>query len=676
MIRELLTERQCIENSVIAQLLVMKNYFKLDGAQIQLKYHDENQEICFRFEPDTTIKQIRDEIGQHVHCGSAKSICNFENFISEIHKSDNRLLLEISNEKETEKEICIISELHDDINIIESELINAVKTVLNKLCVEEIIDIDCIDMMSQEQKERILSFKGDRFQILSEQNYISEFQKTVEKYPDKTAVVYEDSILTYRQLSDKVNQVSRLLKSYGVEKEDTVVVVEERTDKMLISILAIWKSGGVYVPVDGYQGMERINGILHEVKPKVIIYDETIRNDFELNGLSAVLLEKTRLFAESANLSTLSLEQDITHEQLAYIIFTSGSTGKPKGAMVEHLGMINHMLAKIKELGLDESAVIVQNASQCFDISVWQFCVALLTGGTTLIVSNDTMLNLYEFSDILYEKGVTDLEVVPSFLDVMLDLMDLMMDDEDIERRGYLNLKHIIVTGERLPSKLVKKWFRMFPKVDMMNAYGPTEAADDITHYIMNQEPQGDDIPVGHAILNMNIYILDKSNQLCPIGVTGEICVSGAGVGRGYINNREQTNKVFVNNIFEDGYSRLYHTGDFGRWMSDGNIKYRGRLDEQVKVHGFRIELGDVRALILKHPAIKDAVVVCKTKENDEKYLCAYIISSEHISDEQVSETMKQYGPYYMVPEKFVYLNIFPLTENGKIDTKKLASFE
>ncbi|MCP4108165.1 MAG: amino acid adenylation domain-containing protein, partial [Desulfobacteraceae bacterium] len=274
-------------------------------------------------------------------------------------------------------------------------------------------------------------------------------------------------------------------------------------------------------------------------------------------------------------------------EDLAYVIYTSGSTGKPKGAMVEHIGMMNHISAKIDLLNVTPESRIVQNATQCFDISGWQMLTALFKGGTTYIYSNDLILDPVEMIRKVVEHRITILEVVPTFLAMLIESFtkDIVLKD----------LEYCLVTGEEVKRDLVKQWFDYFPGKRLVNAYGPTEASDDITHYVMDDVPGNSIIPIGKTVQNFNIYIVDRNFRLSPIGVNGEIVVSGVGVGRGYVNNRERTKQSFMSDPFiKERNVRLYKTGDFGRWLPDGNIEFLGRIDNQVKIRGFRIELGEI----------------------------------------------------------------------------------
>ncbi|MCP4179820.1 MAG: AMP-binding protein, partial [bacterium] len=364
-----------------------------------------------------------------------------------------------------------------------------------------------------------------------------------------------------------------------------------------------------------------------------------------------------------------NLMREIRPTDLSYIIFTSGSTGVPKGAMVEHAGMLNHLLSKIDILGITEKNRIVQNASHCFDISIWQFFAALLKGGTTYIYNNDLILNPSKMIQQLMEDNITIFEVVPTFLSLLLESIDRNI--------RLVDLEFCLVTGEEVKKDVVEQWFDLFPGKTLVNAYGPTEASDDITHYVMDRAPEHSIVPIGKPVQNFNIYIIDKNFKLCPIGVDGELVVSGMGVGRGYVNNPERTALVFMDDPFiENETLRLYKTGDLARWRPDGNIEFLGRIDHQVKIRGFRIELGEIENSLIKHNEISSAVVVAKEGTDGDDQLVAYYVSDEELDTSELRFYLRRSLPDYMVPSFFMHMGTLPLTSNGKIDRKALPEVD
>src|SRR5205085_385845 len=303
---------------------------------------------------------------------------------------------------------------------------------------------------------------------------------------------------------------------------------------------------------------------------------------------------------------------------LAYVIYTSGSTGVPKGAMVEHRGMLNHLRAKISDFQLGSADVLAQTAPQSFDISIWQFLAALLVGGSVKVATDEVVRDTFLLLDWLEREDVSVLEVVPSQLRAMLQTIEVA----GAGRWKLPALRWLFVTGEALPPELSRRWLGRYPQTPLVNAYGPTECSDDVTHYVIREPPPEGSFstPIGRPILNTQIYILDRHFSPLPVGVAGEVFVGGSGVGRGYFDEPAQTAEVFVPNPFaaEPG-ARLYRTGDLACHLSDGNIEFLHRIDYQVKVRGFRIETGEIEAALIEHAAVREAVVVAPEEVSGEK---------------------------------------------------------
>ncbi len=357
--------------------------------------------------------------------------------------------------------------------------------------------------------------------------------------------------------------------------------------------------------------------------------------------------------------------QTVSQSQIAYVIYTSGSTGNPKGAIIEHAGMLNHIYAKLSDLEMSEHDTVAQIASQSFDISIWQMFSALCIGGKTIIIDDEVVYKPLEFFKVIKDNNVSILEVVPTYLSLLLDYAP----DSSV----FDSLRYVLVTGETLKYPLVKRFFEKFPGIKLVNAYGPTEASDDICHYIMHQAPESPVIPVGSPLKNLNIYIVDEQMQLCPTGFPGEICVSGVGVGLGYLNNPEKTQNAFVH----DSY-RIYKTGDIGRWLPTGDIEFLGRKDEQIKIRGYRIELGEIEQTIMTLDGnIKECVVMLREEAvTGEKYLVAFLMSINNDAENELKRDLARLLPDYMIPHQLVFLDEMPLTPNGKIDKNILKEMK
>ena len=531
---------------------------------------------------------------------------------------------------------------------------------------EEIIDVE-------ERKKLLGRMTQETGTFPLEKPVVRLFEEEVEKNPDHMAVVFKDIQLSYRELNSKSHGLAELLKRKGIEKDRLVTVMMARSHWMVISILAIWKPGGAYVPIDPDYPQKRIESILEVSEPGILLTDtDSLPARLKKGkkwGEKIVVLDQVSLPGKDSN----QVSSEVEMSDLAYVIFTSGSTGKPKGAMVEHGGIANHIWAKIGDTGMKKGSIMAQNASFTFVVSVWQFFAPLVLGGKIVIYSQGTIMEPQKFVKQLKKDGVSILEVVPSYLSTMLE-------SDMLEPSARLSLKCLVVTGEALKPELVRRWFEVYPGIKMINAYGATETSDDISHFPISQASEYESIIIGKSLPNLDIYILDNTMQLCPLGVKGEICVSGVGVGRGYLKNKNQTKQVFLEDPLNPKEGRrLYKTGDMGRILPDGNIEYCGRMDNQVKIRGFRVELGEIESEILNHPKIKDAVVMLKTDEKGQKNLYTYIVTSETSNQEFKAHNyraLKRYLSYrlpgYMIPNQVIELERLPLNPHGKVDRKSL----
>lgn len=355
--------------------------------------------------------------------------------------------------------------------------------------------------------------------------------------------------------------------------------------------------------------------------------------------------------------------------EAAYVISTSGSTGVPKGAIVEHRGMLNHLWGKLRTLELTADDVIAQTASQCFDISVWQFLAPLLCGGRVCIVPDEIAHDPVALLRHVEAAGVTVLEVVPAMLQGMLDVVA----DRDEPEPVLTCLRMVLPTGEALPASLCRRRFARYPTVPLVNAYGPAECADDVALHRISRSPDGPaaSMPVGRPVPNLELYVLSPSLQPLPVGVAGELCVAGIGVGRGYLGDPAKTADVFVPHPFSKELgARLYRTGDLAQYLPNGLLQFLGRMDHQVKVRGFRIELGEIETQLMEHPDVREAVAVVREDGRGDKRLVAYATGG--LSGDTLREFLRERLPDYMVPTTIVVLDALPRNANGKIDRRAL----
>jgi amino acid adenylation domain-containing protein len=356
---------------------------------------------------------------------------------------------------------------------------------------------------------------------------------------------------------------------------------------------------------------------------------------------------------------------------LAYVIFTSGSTGVPKGAMLEQRGMLNHLWIKTAELGLGPEDAVAQSASQGFDISIWQFLAPLLVGGRVEVLEDEVAFDGARLLSEVARRGVTVLETVPSLLRAILDAGDL----PDLPR-----LRWLIPTGEALPPDLCRAWLARYPDIPLVNAYGPTECSDDVAHQVIHGAPLEHEslVPIGRALANLRLHVLDRGLQPVPVTSAGELYVGGAGVGRGYLHDPAATARAFVPDPFSaTPGERLYRTGDLVRRRSGGELEFLGRLDHQVKIRGSRIEPGEIEAALLRQPEVARCAVVVRESAAG-AHLVAYVVGKNGAppDGENLVAALRRELPEAMVPSAFVPLEALPLTANGKLDRAALPEPE
>jgi amino acid adenylation domain-containing protein len=489
------------------------------------------------------------------------------------------------------------------------------------------------------------------------------FEELARVRPDAIAAVHGSRQLSYAELNARANQVARALLAHGggLTREGVVGVVTERNLDWMTAVLAIFKAGGAYLPIEPHFPADRIAKTLCRAGCRLVLTERgsTAMLDQALASLPGV----ETLFIDAAyeqGHSDGDLGVDVAPDQLAYIYFTSGSTGEPKGAMCEHAGLLNHLFAKIDDLKIAAGTVVAQTAPQCFDISLWQLIAALLTGGRVVIVEQETILDAKRFIDRIAGARVNIVQVVPSYLEVLVSYL--------AQHRSELqDLEYVVATGEALKKELVERWFAVEPGIKLVNAYGLTETSDDTNHEIMDRAPRGERVPLGRPINNVHIYVVDEQLQPVPPGEPGEIVFSGVCVGRGYINDPERTQRAFLQDPLRPG-QRLYRSGDYGRCLPDGKLEFLGRRDSQVKINGFRIEIGEVENALLRVVGVRDGAVVVNT------HLVALYTGERPLDSAVMRDKLAESLPAYMVPSAFHWRKTLPLTENGKIDRKALAA--
>ncbi|WP_327672239.1 MULTISPECIES: non-ribosomal peptide synthetase [unclassified Streptomyces] len=471
------------------------------------------------------------------------------------------------------------------------------------------------------------------------------FEERVAAHPEAPAIADDRREWTYAELNSRANRVGWALLARGLRSEEVVAVVMERGLDWAAAVLGVLKAGGVYLPVEPHFPAERVATMLARADCRLVVADR--------DGTLSVA------DADAEGHSGGDLGIPVAADRLAYLYFTSGSTGEPKGALCEHAGFLNHVLAKIDDLGIGAGDVVAQTAPQCFDISLWQLVSALVVGGRTLVVGQETILDVDRFVDTVERGRVNVLQVVPSYLEAVL---------AELARRPrpLAELRCVSVTGEAVKAELVRRWFAARPGVRLVNAYGLTETSDDANHEVMERPPDGDRVPLGPPIANVRVYVLDEDLLPVPLGAPGEIVFSGVCVGRGYVNDPERTKAAFTEDPYRPG-ERLYRSGDHGRWRPDGKLEFLGRRDGQVKIRGFRVELGEVENALLRVAGVRDAAVVVVRGTQ----LAAFCTGPRPVD---VREPAAASLPAYMVPSVVHWRERLPLTANGKTDRRALTA--
>ncbi|MHC5714684.1 MAG: amino acid adenylation domain-containing protein [Nostoc sp.] len=490
------------------------------------------------------------------------------------------------------------------------------------------------------------------------------FEAQVEKTPDALAVKFADKHLTYHQLNCRANQLAHHLQTCGVQADVLVAICVERSLEMVVGLLGILKAGGAYVPLDPEYPQERIAYMLEDCQAPVLLTQKS---------LVAHLPTSTQKICLDSDWETISQQSDgnpnssIKPVDLAYVIYTSGSTGKPKGAMNSHRGICNRLLWMQDAYKLTQSDRVLQKTPFSFDVSVWEFFWPLLTGARLVMAQPGGQRDATYLINTIAQEEITTLHFVPSMLQIFLQTKGL-------ERCGAL--KQVFCSGEALPVDLQERFFDSMG-CELHNLYGPTEAAIDVTFWQCQRESNLKSVPIGRAIANTQLYILDSHFQAVPLGAIGELYIGGIGVARGYLNRPDLTAERFISHPFNEG-EKLYKTGDLARYLADGNIEYIGRIDHQVKIRGFRIELGEIETLLAQHPTIQQTVVTARVDHPENQRLVAYIVPhpEQTPTTDELRHFLKQKLPEYMVPSAFVLLDTLPLTPNGKIDRRALPAPE
>lgn len=496
-------------------------------------------------------------------------------------------------------------------------------------------------------------------------DWVARVAAQVARTPHRIVARCGDAALSYRQLWDDAGAMARGLAAAGVAPDGLVALLFPRGLELLTMMVAVLRAGAAWLPLDPRHPPARWRQTLAQAGSPLLVCAAELRQALP-PALAGRAMTGTDLRERGAPDGWA--EPTARGDQLAYVIPTSGSTGTPKAAMVTRDGMLNNMLAKTEPLGLNAGDVIAQTASSCFDISVWQTLTAPLFGACVEIVPDDVVANPEALLQVLRSRSITLFEPVPSLMQALLDI-----------QRGVPaplpSLRWVLPTGEALPPACVEAWFKAYPDIPLMNAYGPAECADDVAfHPLRAATPPGRAVPIGAPTANAQLDVLDANHMPVPLGVVGQIAVGGVGVGRGYLADPRRTAAAFVPDPSGRPGARRYLTGDLGRWRPDGALDFVGRTDFQVKLRGFRIEPGEIEAQLERHPGVKRALVAVRRLGGGDHLVAYWQPEADTDPSDQavLREHLAGRLPAYMVPAAWVRVADWPLTANGKIDQRAL----
>jgi amino acid adenylation domain-containing protein/FkbH-like protein len=526
-----------------------------------------------------------------------------------------------------------------------------------------------IDLLSEAEKNRILySWNNTATSYPKSKTWRRLFEEQVEKTPDQIALVFGDLQFSYAELNRKANQLAHTLSALGVRSESTVAIITEPSHHMIIAILGVIKAGGAYLPIDPGQPRERVAFILKDSRSELVLCQERYRPDCANPAIRHLILDDDLYRGETENLPEAGAPSD-----LRYIIYTSGTTGKPKGTLIEDHSLVNYVCWFSGKAGLTPADKGVLVSSYAFDLGYTTLYSALAGGCELHILPKDIYTVPRELLGYIVHNQITYLKTTPS-------LFNLIVRSAGFSYVKDLPLRLIVLGGEPVNPADIECFHSQHPHVQIMNHYGPTETTiGSIAHLIDFDQYQWfkANPVIGKPISNTRVYILDSRLRPVPQGVVGDIHIAGAGVARGYLNCPELTAAKFTRDPFRaPGKERMYRTGDQGRHLQDGSIEFWGRVDDQIKIRGYRVEPSEIEARLKQNGLINEAVVLGKANESGEKFLCAYLVGKETLKIEDLREYLGRELPDYMIPSFFIQVDRIPLTPNGKIDRNALLRLE
>uniref|UniRef100_UPI0013DFAFD6 non-ribosomal peptide synthetase n=1 Tax=Paenibacillus xylaniclasticus TaxID=588083 RepID=UPI0013DFAFD6 len=533
-------------------------------------------------------------------------------------------------------------------------LINYVKAFIH----DPNVPISAVDLLDESDKRLLLSdfnINGESDSTSLNMDLVRTFEQTVNDFPDRIAIIDQHIQLTYKQLNERVNKLSRMIRQAG---EDSIIGIHtERSVEMIVGILAVLKCGAAYLPLDPAYPQERLQQMINDsgIKLLLSVHPELVEG---LNFAGRILFIGEELYGlfDSSNLNI-----SIAPDDVAYVMYTSGSTGKPKGIRTTHKNILR-VVSNTNYIQIRPDDVLLQLSSYAFDGSTFEIFGALLNGASLVIAEKTQLLDAAHIERLITNYQVSVVFFTTALFNAIVEL------NADV----LSTVRKILVGGEQASVRHMQKMGASLPAGTLVNVYGPTECTVFATYYEVTPDVINmDNIPIGKPLSHTQLYILDSALNLLPLGAIGELCIGGAGLAQGYLNQPDLTAEKFVTSPFVPG-ERIYRTGDFARWLPDGNIEYIGRRDNMVKIRGHRIELEEIEKVLSSHDLVREAVVIVREDEPGNKYLCAYVTGDGEKSVSILREYMASVLPDYMVPAFIVVIQSLPLTPNGKVDRNRL----
>ena len=550
-----------------------------------------------------------------------------------------------------------------------------IQNILSQGVNEASTPIQQLSFLTETEKQIILvKWNNTQQDFEFDETLISLFERQVSRFPNKIALRFKHKSMTYGELNQRSNQLARYLIDKGFKPKEFAAIFLERSLEMIVAIFAVLKTGGIYVPIDVNYPEERVKYIIEHSRCVVLLTKEShtkgVKQGNNLGSLQIISLDREAETINKCSEHQLLTNNHIDSRSFSYLIYTSGSTGTPKGVLITHRNVINYASWFAINFKLNKRSIVDFSSSIGFDLSVSCTLVPLVVGAQVAICSKQEKLDPLKYLKHLNENRVTHIECTPDYFNHLLAFPD--------EIKSLDKLKWIMLGGDAVVKKDLERWLALRPNDKLPNEYGPTECTVATTAHIVtkkNIHQYGDIIPIGKPAFNTQAYVVDAYHNLCPIGVPGELWIGGESVATGYLHH-ELTNHKFISNPFSESCaSLLYKTGDLVRWLSDGSLEFMGRNDDQIKIRGFRIEIREIEDCLLRHQQIIQCKVLPHIKTDGEKFLIAYLIlkknSSLKISN--LRDFLVKYLPDYMVPERFIILEQFPVNNSGKVDVKALS---